>query len=978
MIFFRSPLLNFKRINFVTDIKEFILSNQSLYNALYLASKDLYDELKRYSKGELKDKDTFKLDISLYKYYIRAHTRSTPFGLFSSVGLIKFGKTTKLGPSKSSNLLVRFDMEILIDYYFQLMKDKSIVQELKYFPNTTLYKSNNKLYYYESLNSSGTLKYNLVSINTNHLVEQILLKVEKGISFNEIIIFLISLKVEKKLANNFLQDLIENQVLISELFPIVNGVCFQKHLFGTLNKIKAGRLSKLIEKIENLNKSNESDFDLVLKLEELKQIGIKLGIPIEGKNNAFHVDVFRSFKNSTINENVIRKIKLVNKILKKTNQSSNFDIDIEFTKRFTARFGDVFVPLTKVFEDEIGRNYICKYERKLSKDSNEFKFKHELIKRSIKNNSLSVEILDDDLELFREEEVVEKGFYFMGSLLFHPGKNREILLLDHISNNTILQLTGRFGYLNKKLELFNKNIARLEEVESDKILLEVSHLPGKRVANVVAHPEYRKCEISLINNPSQKNKISLNDLYLGVIDDELKIYSKSKKKFVVPLMSNAYSYQNDLMPIFKFLCNYGVNEFAEGVVNKEWNWGIFELETFLPRIEYKDIIITPARWKINTSDIIPIIEENEFIDLLQTKYNLPIYFKIVNGDNFININLDYFLSKQVFVDFVRKNKVLILEESLIDLYKGYEPNEIILYLHAKTISKKIKKSIRKPDLNINYINEDWIYFKVYCNNDFQNRVLIKLYIDYIKKLKEENKIVCWFFIRYFDEFNHLRIRFKVKNKFFKSQIFVQLQEIISKIDFVWDLRTENYQPEVYRYTLKSLNDSEKLFQICSELVIEYFIDLKKRNLNEEDFSFYFSVLLLKYLNYSTTESKIFTKNMYDTFSIEFRNQISKDEIRKIYDDFHENKYKLVDIIDKESSKYFSNKTIEKLMYKLRLQCAKIRTRNPDIEILMELTSSYIHMFNNRLFYDKQRFYEYKNYVKLNKFFLLKDYIEIDC
>jgi thiopeptide-type bacteriocin biosynthesis protein len=62
------------------------------------------------------------------------------------------------------------------------------------------------------------------------------------------------------------------------------------------------------------------------------------------------------------------------------------------------------------------------------------------------------------------------------------------------------------------------------------------------------------------------------------------------------------------------------------------------------------------------------------------------------------------------------------------------------------------------------IGSEWLYYKLYTGVKTADLILLEKLYSVILELKEKNLIIKWFFIRYKDTDEHLRIRFLLKAK----------------------------------------------------------------------------------------------------------------------------------------------------------------------------------------------------------------------
>src|SRR5690606_18440089 len=87
---YRIPLQTIKTSFTENELIDFFRSSELAREGVFLASSSLFFKLEELLSGKLcsKDKEYKKVFISLLKYALRMHNRTTPFGLFSQVGVV--------------------------------------------------------------------------------------------------------------------------------------------------------------------------------------------------------------------------------------------------------------------------------------------------------------------------------------------------------------------------------------------------------------------------------------------------------------------------------------------------------------------------------------------------------------------------------------------------------------------------------------------------------------------------------------------------------------------------------------------------------------------------------------------------------------------------------------------------------------------------------------------------------------------------
>jgi len=110
-------------LNDIVNLDFFL--NDSYYNPIFkesisIASRDLYSSMNQIPKSKKKLRN---LEQSLLKYYIRASTRPTPYGLFAGVALGRFSSETELVLSNNAIIrAIKADMQWVYSFIHSLEK----------------------------------------------------------------------------------------------------------------------------------------------------------------------------------------------------------------------------------------------------------------------------------------------------------------------------------------------------------------------------------------------------------------------------------------------------------------------------------------------------------------------------------------------------------------------------------------------------------------------------------------------------------------------------------------------------------------------------------------------------------------------------------------------------------------------------------------------------------------------------------------
>lgn len=222
-VLIRTPLFPFKN-DFYTDF--FQLAHSPLFNeAIYLSSPNLADEMDKYRKGITNPEDKEKLEISLYRYHLRATYRCTPFGLFAgvSVGSISNQAHIQLSPTTQYKKNTLLDTHFLSSFVQKILNDDTVRDELKWHSNNSIYELNEKLRFIDFRIDKETRSHHLANVDNSEFVQLILSKAKRGATIAGLAQALVNDEIPFEDARGFVNEMINSCLLVSELEPMVTG-----------------------------------------------------------------------------------------------------------------------------------------------------------------------------------------------------------------------------------------------------------------------------------------------------------------------------------------------------------------------------------------------------------------------------------------------------------------------------------------------------------------------------------------------------------------------------------------------------------------------------------------------------------------------------------------------------------------------------------------------------------------------------------
>ncbi|QTD36728.1 lantibiotic dehydratase family protein [Polaribacter batillariae] len=545
-----------------------VVLNPVFREALYLASPELFNQIVKWEKGKIKaNKKIEKLQFAILKYLIRISARCTPFGLFASCGVGEFGLETTIQLNKKQNYkrATRFDTTFLNQLFQELLKNKIIRENVLFYSNTSIYKIGEHYRYVEYSLEKKRRSYSLEGLVYSEYLETILKEAKNGKTVLELSNLLVDDEITKEEAIGFIEDLIDNQILVSELEITVTGEDYFKSLITRIQQIPEA--STIQKQLSNLQQQlHHLDLKIGNQTDDYKEIifNAKSLVPDLDIKYLFQTDTFTSFKSNTLNKDIKKQLKkafiLFNKM---TLPTANKNIE-QFKRDFLKRFKQSEVSLNLALDTETGIGYGDKRE-----DSNNLL--EGLV--SIGNNKRYKHVIWTDVDTILQKKLVnvtqnraytisltEKDFKelptswhdlpeTLSSIIeIYKIKNKETIFIKNIGGASATYLLGRFGQCNKEISETIHKIAKVEEtINSDKILAEIIHLPEARTGNILQRPSFREYEIPYLGKSSvlPEYQISIEDILVSVKNDTIILRSKKLDKEILPRLGNAHNYSGN-------------------------------------------------------------------------------------------------------------------------------------------------------------------------------------------------------------------------------------------------------------------------------------------------------------------------------------------------------------------------------------------------------------------------------------------------
>jgi len=221
-----------------------LLARPEVAEAVFLASPSLAEGLAAW-QADPDSKKGRRAEQALVRYVLRMTARATPFGLFAGCSVGRLGGATRLAlpPRAAYRRHTRLDMDYLFALAEDLGRDPALRAELLYRPNSSLYRAAGRWRYAEARLDGKTRSHHLVAVEATEYLDSTLARAADGARVADLAAALAADDPEVSLeeAAAFVQELVDAQVLVSDLSPPVSGPEAIHDLAAQLEKAPAGR-----------------------------------------------------------------------------------------------------------------------------------------------------------------------------------------------------------------------------------------------------------------------------------------------------------------------------------------------------------------------------------------------------------------------------------------------------------------------------------------------------------------------------------------------------------------------------------------------------------------------------------------------------------------------------------------------------------------------------------------------------------------
>lgn len=849
-----------------------LLQRPDIREALFLASPDLDEALPHWFSDPGGEKGA-RAEKALVRYFARMAGRSTPFGLFAGCSLGRIGEATRIATAPHAAYIrhTRLDMDYLCALTEALGKDEALQGELVWRPNSSLYRAGGRLRYAESRMVKKSRAYHLVAVEETDYLLATLARARGGARLPELAEALVDGDITFEEALGYIHELAASQILVPQLEAPVTGpepihaLIAELATHGATEKT-AAVLAHVRDTLEALDGqglgAGQEAYRAIAK--ELEALPAKVEL-----NRLFQVDMVKPAPDAVLGGAVLEEIRKAVLLLQSMSPRPGKDALSGFREAFEARYETREMPLAEVLDEEGGIGFQASNrpeseasplleglafpgrggENQVPWGPREVLLLQKLVDAQGKGERI-LRLDDEDLKKLKAQDPqpLPDSLSVMARLAapsqaaLEAGDYR--ISLSGASGPSGANLLGRFCHGDEALTAEVRALLQAEEAcRPDAVFAEVVHLPEGRIGNVILRPLLRGYEIPFLgrSGADPEHQIPVDDLRVSLRDGRIVLRSARLGREVLPRLTNAHNYSARSLGVYRFLCMLQHQGVAGGL---GWNWGPLDALAFLPRVECGRLVLSKARWRVLKEDLKAAQDAKgaarwTALQAWRAEARLPRWALLADGDNKLPVDFDNILSVETFLDTVKQRPSFVLEEIfpgpeelVAEGPEGRFVHELVVPFLAPLPAEAAGPAVAVPAAAPTAAGaterafgpgSEWLFAKVYAGPAGVDQVLREAVEPLVREALASGAAEGWFFIRYGDPDQHLRLRLRGQGPRLLGEVAPRLHALLEPLrrhGVAWKVQHDTYQRELERYgDGEAMALGEALFQADSEAVL---------------------------------------------------------------------------------------------------------------------------------------------------------------
>jgi class I lanthipeptide synthase len=851
-----------------------LVARPELRDALFVASPSLDEALEVWQK-EPDSKQGRKLEPAVVSYISRAAARATPFGLFAgwTTGTVDARTRLRLQARERYQRHSRLDMDYLWALAEAVERDPQLRKVFMYEPNSSLYEAAGRLRLAEARSGDSGRSYHLVAIDKSPYLTAALERAQGGAALEAIAEVLVDGEVSRAEAEEYVAELADNQLLVTDARPLVTGDEPTGGLVATLSS--HAETAQIGERVDEARAALEAiDADgLGVSPDRYRAVASVLEeLPARpALSRLVQVDLVKPAQEATLGSGVVSEIARGVRVLHQLAFPRGPDGLSRFREAFSERYQTQEIPLAEALDEETGIGF----ERSNSPLAEAspllagLRFRGDLqaqrwtardalllgkLAQALAEGASEIALEASDLEALASQQrrPLPDAFYVRATVAAES--DRAIaqgafrVLLEELGGPPGASLLGRFCHADQTLHTFIRAYLQAEEARRPgRLFAEIVHLPDGRIGNTMCRPVLRDYEIPYLGRsgaPADR-QIPITDLLVSVRDGRIMLRSRRLEREVVPRLSTAHNEDWRNLGVYRFLWALQHQDAGRWLA---WDWGPLRHAPFLPRVVSGRLVLRRAHWNVTEAELRAIGQArgaSQFaaVQAWRAERRLPRYVALADRDQELVIDLDNVLSVTALAHQLRGRR----QAALVEMFPG--PDALCVtgpegrFVHELVVPfvqvappqlvqaapPRAEPSHAAPQAAKSLVRRrfppgsEWLYAKLYTGTATADQVLSHLVGPLVRSSLASGAADAWFFIRYGDPDWHLRLRLHGEPGRLHAEVLPGLQAAAASLletGQLWRMQLDTYEREVERYGGdRGVELAEQVFAADSEAVL---------------------------------------------------------------------------------------------------------------------------------------------------------------
>jgi thiopeptide-type bacteriocin biosynthesis protein len=836
-------------------------------DAIFVASPSVDEALEVWQKDP-DSRQGRKLEPAVVAYFSRAAARATPFGLFAgcTTGTIDTQTRLHLQARERYRRHSRLDMDYLWALAEAVERDPQLRKLLVYEPNSSLYETAGRLRLAEARLTPTGRAYHLVAVDESPYLTAVLERAQGGATLEAAAKVLVDDEITQAEAEEYVAELVDNQLLVSDARPVVTG---DEPVHGLIATLRAhAETARIAERLDEARATLEAidAAGLGTSPDRYRAVASILAqLPAQPDlSRLVQVDLIKPAQEATLGSQVISEITRGVRILHQLAPPQGTGGLVRFREEFSKRYDTREIPLVEALDEETGIGF----ERSDSPLAEAApllaglpfgagdraampwtgrdalllgKLAHALAEGA---GEIALEASDLGALASQQHRPLPDAFYVMATVAAES--DRAIaqgafrVLLQNVDGPPGALMLGRFCHADQTLHEFVRAHLRAEEApHPEQLFAEIVHLPDGRTGNILCRPVLREYEIPYLGRsgaPADRH-IPVTDLLVSVRNDRIVLRSRRLGREVVPRLTTAHDEDWRNLGVYRFLCAL---QRQDVVSDLTWDWGPLRQAPFLPRVVSGQLVLSRARWNLTEAELLALgqargADQFAAVQAWRAERRLPRYVALADRDHQLLIDLDNMLSVAALAHQLRGRP----QAELVEMFP--DPDELCVtgpegrFMHQLVVPFVQAAPPRpEPDIAARQVTRslvrrrfppgsEWLYAKLYTGTGTADQLLSHVVGPLVRSSLASGAADTWFFIRYADPNWHLRLRLHGEPGRLHAEVLPRLEAAAAPLleaGQLWRMQLDTYEREVERYGGgRGIELAEQLFTADSEAVL---------------------------------------------------------------------------------------------------------------------------------------------------------------